>query len=465
MKRLIKVLVLNPPVKGTGFTRDGRCQSNENAWLAAFPPEMLAGIAGTARENFHYNVKLIDCIGSKISFEKCLKLVTKYNPNFTVLNTSMPTFKGDMVIAKKIKRKTKSKLIVYGEFVTSSYKEVLKKHKYINFVVRGEAGTPIIKILAGEAQKKKVAGVVTRKYVGEIWQEPNLDKLPIPAYDLLPPYYYPLKGKRWVFMRLGRGCPYACKFCVAPTLSGRKVRYHSVDYMIKQIKFINRLNIYYFMLWHEIATFNKKYMLDLCKAMKRNNLHKKNHWACTTRVDHFYDELAKKMKEAGCFLISFGIESASQRVLDINNKQIKIQDSINAIKSANKYRIMSIGHFIIGLPGSTRKTIEESIRFSKKLKLSIAQFYTATPYRGSQLYAYAKKQGLLVEKKYKDMDQRASNLKYKHLSDKEIERLRKKAYVLFYLRPFAVWSLMKHINPKVFIKLPLLIKKFFKWIF
>lgn len=460
----MKVLILNPPAKEYGFTRDGRCQSEENTWLSAFPPVMLAGIAGVVRKK--YNTRLIDCIGSRISFKKCLEMVKDYNPEFTIINTSIPTFKGDMETAKQIKQLTKSKIIVYGEFVTSAYKEILKKYKFIDFVVRGEAETPVMNILRGKVKNSGVAtgGIATRGYEGGIWQEPDLDKLAMPAYDLLPPYYYPLRGKRWMFIRSGRGCPYNCLFCVVPKLSGRKVRYHSVGYMLKQIKAINKMGIYYFMLWDELATFDKKRIIDLCRAMKRTGLDKKNKWVCTTRVDRFDEELAKNMKEAGCFMVSLGIESSSQKVLNLNRKGIRVEDSVKAVNAAKKHGIKTIGHFIIGLPGSNKDTINQTIEFAKKLKLNFAQFYTATPYWGSQLYEKAKKQGWLLKKGYKTMDQAVANISYSKLSNKDIENLRRKAYLHFYLRPYVVYSLLSSMNIQTIIRMPLLIKKFFRWV-
>jgi len=455
----MKVLILNPPARH-GFTRDGRCQSEENTWLSAFPPVMLAGIAGAVREK--YEVKLIDAIGTHLSYDRCIELIKKYKSDFSIINTSIPTFEGDIKTAQMVKKITKSKVIVYGEFVTSAYKEVLKKYYFIDYVVRGEAETPIMNILKGKARN---SGIASRSYNGGIWQEPELDKLTMPAYDLLPPYYYPLKGKRWMFIRSGRGCPYNCLFCVVPKLSGRKLRYHSVDYMIRQIRFINNRGIYYFMLWDDIATYDKKRMLDFCIEMKRTGLYKKNKWACTTRVDRLDEALAKNMKEAGCFMISLGIESASQKVLNLNRKGIKVEDSTRAVNAARKYGIKTIGHFIIGLPGDNKKTINETISFAKKLKLSFAQFYTVATYRGSELYEQAQKEGWLKEKGYAKIDQARANVSYSQLSDLEIEQFRRKAYLRFYLRPRAIYSLSSSISLVVLLKMPLLIKKFFKWVF
>lgn len=455
----MRVLVLNPPVKGLGFTRDGRCQSEENTWLSAFPPVMLAGIAGTVRKK--YDVKLIDCIGEMIPFRRCIQMAADYRPDFTIVNTSMPTFEGDMDATRKIKELTGTRIIVYGEYVTNAHKEVLRKYRFIDYIIRGEAETPVMSILSG---KPRTAGVALGNYDGGIWQEPELDRLAMPAYDLLPPYYYPLKGKRWMFIRSGRGCPYNCLFCVVPRLSGRKLRYHSAGYMTRQIRTINKLGINYFMLWDELATYDRKRMFDLCNAMIKTGLSRTNRWACTTRVDRFDETLARNMKRAGCFIISFGIESASQEVLDINRKGIKVEDSINAVKAARKNGIRTIGHFMIGVPGDNEERILESIRFAKKLKLDFAQFYAVAAYRGSELYEVARKKGWLIRQSYKSINQSAANIAFPGLSAWRIEKLRKKAYLSFYLRPNAAISLMTSINAQTIPRIPQLIKRFLRWV-
>ena len=94
---MIKVLVLNPPVRELRFSRDGRCQSEEGTWLDTFPPTAFASIAGAVRGK--YDVKVIDCVGSRISFEDCMAAVREFGPKFTVLNTATPTIRMDMEMA------------------------------------------------------------------------------------------------------------------------------------------------------------------------------------------------------------------------------------------------------------------------------------------------------------------------------------------------------------------------------
>ena len=455
----MKVLILNPPTKNLRFSRDGRCQSEENAWLDVFPPTTLASIAGSVREK--YDTKVIDCMGANISYKDCIEQIRMFNPDFSIINTSTPTIINDMDVAKNIKKETNTKIIVYGEHITAGYKRILKDFPQVDYTILGEPETPIMSILSG---KSNVNGVATRKFEGKIWQEPNLDDLPFPAYDLLPRYEYPLTGEKWMFIRSGRGCPYNCTYCIMPLMSNRNARYHSVNYMIKQIEWlIYDLDIRVYMFWDELATLAKKRMLDFCNKMVDKGLYKECKWFCTTRVDFFDEELSENMKKAGCKMITFGIESGSQKVLDKNNKGTTIEQITKAVRAAKKFGIKTIGHFIIGLPGSDPKTEKETIKLAKKLKLNFVQFYIATPFPGSEFYNDAIKNKWLVDPNWDHIEQGTAVISYPNFSARDIKKWKDRAYRSFYLRPYAVYSLMSSISAKKLISLPRYIKSFFGW--
>ena len=120
---MAKIVLINPPVLGKKFTREGRCQSDENTWLDTFPPVTLASIAACLREN--NEVKILDCIGSKIGYEKFFNVIKDFNPEYAVITTSTPTIINDVGIAEKIKNGTDSKIIMYGEHVTAMYKQLM----------------------------------------------------------------------------------------------------------------------------------------------------------------------------------------------------------------------------------------------------------------------------------------------------------------------------------------------------
>ncbi len=454
-----KVLVLNPPAGNLRFSRDGRCQSDESTWLDTFPPTTLASVAGTVREK--HKVLLLDCIGSRLSYKGCIARASSFKPDFTILNTATPTIASDLEIAAAIKESTGSKIIAYGVHITACSKAVLKDFPQIDFAVLGEPETPVMSILSG---KPKVRGVAMPGFNGGIWQEPNLDALPFPAYDLLPSYTYPLTDEKWMFVRSGRGCPFSCSYCVMPLMSGRKLRYHSPDYMVNQMKWLaKKLNTRLFMFWDELATFNKERMLELCEKIVRDGLHRECRWFCTTRVDCFDVELAKGMRRAGCRMISFGFESGSQSVLDRNGKGTRVGQAARAVAAAKGQGLKTIGHFIIGLPGSSPETARATIELSKKLKLNFAQFYVATPFPGSEFYREAVKNKWFVSEDWSKVEQGTAVVSYPNFSAEQIRKWKSRAYMSFYLRPYAVYSLLSSVSVRKLLSLPLAALKFLAW--
>ncbi len=454
-----RVLILNPPNIAERFSRDGRCQSEENTWLDTFPPTTFAGIAGNIRE--HHDVLVIDAIGSRLDMDQIEKKIRLFRPQFTVINTSTPTIKNDAAVASRIKKLTGSKIIIYGEHVTARPKELLEEFPAIDFALLGDPETPALEVINGNLEAK---GIATRKSNTGQWIEEDLDRLPFPAYDLLPVYRYPITQERWMFVRSGKGCPYGCIYCVMPMLGQRKVRYHSPEYMVRQYEWlINDLGIRLWMVWDELATFDKGRMLKISDLMVKKGLDKKCKWFCTSRVDLFDDELAEAMQRAGCRMISFGFESADDSVLKKVVKGATVAQAEKAIKAAKDNSLDIIGHFIIGLPGSTPESDKKTVDFAIAHKINFAQFYVATPFPGSRFYQMAKEKSWITTDNWKEVEQGTVTVSYPDYTKEQIENSRRKAYFRFYIRPFMFMNVLERISFNTLLKMPAYLLKFFDW--
>jgi radical SAM superfamily enzyme YgiQ (UPF0313 family) len=192
-------------------------------------------------------------------------------------------------------------------------------------------------------------------------------------------------------------------------------------------------------------TINNKWVHALCDSIIANNL--QMHWMCSTRTDTVTPAMLRKMKKAGCRLISFGIESGAQEILENSKKMLHLKDSLNAVAWCKEEGIESLGYFIFGLPGETEETIEKTIDFALALNPTYANFHIATPFPGTEFYEEARKNKWLIHENWDDFEEMGGTaLQYEHLKTKKLREYQKKATMKFYLRPLSIWNQLKKVH-------------------
>jgi radical SAM superfamily enzyme YgiQ (UPF0313 family) len=186
-------------------------------------------------------------------------------------------------------------------------------------------------------------------------------------------------------------------------------------------------------------------VIDLCKLIIAKGV--KVHWTCNSRVDFVDEEMLELMAKAGCWYISWGLESGSEEVLKRMKKGIKEEKVVKALTTAKKFGIKNWGYFIIGMPGETEETIKTTIQFAKRLPLDLALFHIAVPYPGTPFYYEALEKGWINMSKYEDFDMdRSTVLNYPHLSSKQMEKWAKKAFREWAFRPGPAMTFLKSAN-------------------
>lgn len=449
-----RVLCVNPPAGSVigKLSRDGRCQSEEGTWTETFPPTTLAAIAGHIRSRGH-KVELIDCIGSNIGWELLKHKIKEFNPDAVIINTVTPTIKEDLDVAR-IAKGLSSHIVTaaYGTMPTAMPGELKEWCPELDFCIRGDPETPALNIVEGN------------KPLEDIWIEEDLNSLGIPAYELLPVYRFPLNDKRWTFLIDGKGCPYRCIYCVEPVISKRKARYKSIPRVIEEIEYIvDRCRFPYFMFWDELFTLNIERSKEICKQIMDKGLQKKCQWMITTRVDKADKELFTLMKKAGCWMVVFGVESGNQKVLDTVKKDITLEQSRQAVNMAYHCGLKTVGHFIMGLPGSSQEADMDTINFALSLPLNYAQFYCCTAFPGSELYDIAVEKGYISLDSWEYIEQGTANISYPDYSALHIQRMRRLAYNKFYWRPIFFIRFLSCLSLKAFIRLIPRGLRFIKW--
>ena len=432
----MKVALLNLPDE-ENFLKESRCQQRASAYQSVFFPITLAYMAALLRKN-RDEVSIIDAVGQKMSLEQVIEELKKFQPDFVVISVTTPTIISDVKIIKRMKKEIASKYVIFGIHATYFARELIKIPE-IDIVVKGEP-----EITVSELTKKQLSQIngIVYKEKGKIRETPDvnfldLDKLPFPAWNMinLEPYRVPITNKKYVLVATGRGCPFQCTFCVAPYYYGHKPRMRGIDRVIEEIRFAKKLGISDFFFFEETFTVDREWVMRFCEKIIKEKLNIK--WFCNTRVNTFDYELAKRMKDAGCWLISFGIESASEEILKNVRKNISPEQSMKAVGFGKKAGLLTLGHFIFGLPGETNETIEKTIKFAKKLPLDFAEFYIATPYPGSQLFEDYKKT-------IKNMEWNKFHVaKQVVRKDLSLEYYLHRALKQFYLRPSVIVNMLR----------------------
>lgn len=329
-------------------------------------------------------IKFIDIGAEKQTLSKTLKLIKKEKPLIVGITAMTPVLQGAITLAKNIKKQqgNKTKICLGGPHISAD-PEFIKRIKYFDFAVTGEAEITFLRLVKDILKRKKINGI----YQGQPIE--NLDTIPFPARHLLNHDLY-IKTASLI---ASRGCPFNCYYCSRPAVSN-KVRCRSPQNIIKEMDKIYSIYNGNYHFQDDSFTINRENTVSLCRELI--NRPKKYRWSCLTRIDLVDEELLSLMSKAGCHSIAFGIESGNQKVRNtIVGKTFSNQKIIETIKLCNKYKINADGFFMIGHPTETKKQIESTTDFILKNNFNIIGVSIATPFPGSKLWQYAVKDKII----------------------------------------------------------------------
>lgn len=437
----MRVLLLNPPPYKKGpFVKEGRCQSR--AGPEFWPPMTLATIASMLRKR--HSIKLVDATVEDYKESDMIKLYKEFSPDVVIFNSTTTTFFDDVHAGELAKKYNKNVInVFYGTHVTALPGDSLK-NKSIDIVIRGEPELTVKELVDCMEKKKSLKTVLGVSYKDgkKIVHNPNrpfirnLDDLPFPARDLLKNELYkvPIKGGSFTIIRTSRGCPFKCIFCTSRLYYGDEWRTRTAESVIEEIKEIKKLGINDVFFNSDTFTFKKEFVMKLCKLLKENKLGIK--WFCNSRINTIDEEMAREMKNSGCWLISLGVESGSQEILNFAKKGITLEQAKKTIRMLNESGIETIAYFIFGLPGESKKTIDQTIKFAKECNPAYARFYTAVPFPGTEFYDMKLKDKKIKSFDWSKYDQASCDVyEIDGLTPRDIVKAEKKAFIAYYFRP------------------------------
>ncbi|MDA8218691.1 MAG: radical SAM protein [Dehalococcoidales bacterium] len=446
----VDVLLVNPPSPdGAIWIRSQHRVGRRSRENMIWPQVSLAQLAAMAYPRF--SVEVVDAIATRMSWPAFEKILRDRRPRFYVTQVTAPTLTNDMYgvfLAKSLGAHT----IAFGTHVTPMPRETMEPFPCLDFAIRGEPECTfkeLVECLArwpeGDGHSpdlSTISGLVWRRGE-EVVANPdrpfieNLDDLPLPRHDLLPlqKYTIPLVRGPYAFVVTSRGCPGGCRFCIKHVSYQSSIRLRSPRSIQDELWQLDKLGIHNVNMYADLFTVSREQVVGLCELLINEG--PKVRWTCNSRVDFVDEEMLRLMARAGCWFMSWGIESASREVLGRARKGTDPEKVKRALRWAKAAGIKNWGYFIIGLPGETEETIRQTIDFAKRLPLDLALFHIAAPYPGTPFFFEVLENGWFRPGtcwEEVDMDE-STVLDYPRLKAEDLERWQKRAFREWALRP------------------------------
>ncbi len=488
----VDIMLVNPPSPDGGIWirtqyRVGRRSRENMVW----PQVSLVQMAALLEPEYTFEV--VDAIALGMSWEEFEALLDEKRPKYYLTQVTAPTLRNDMYgvfLAKSVGAQT----LAFGTHVTPMTMETMRPFPALDYVIRGEpemtlrqlfdtledrspSNPNVAKMLAetsqpqmtaptdsddvlvlqpAESNMSPLAGIrgLAWRYGDEIIINPDrpfipdLNDLPLPLHHLLPldKQRMPMIKGPFTFIVTSRGCPAGCKYCIKHVTFQNSVRLRSPENIFEELQTLADLGIHNIHMYADLFTVNREQVVGLCKLLIDSDL--KINWMCNSRVDYVDEEMLKLMGRAGCFFIAWGIESANEQILKRARKGYRKEQAVRALTWAHNAGIKNWGYFIIGLPGETEESIQETIAYSKQLPLDIALFHIAAPYPGTPFfYEVVENNWFRPGTRWEEVDMDQSTvLDYDNLSAERLEYWQKRATREWSFRPGPAWTFVKGFN-------------------
>jgi anaerobic magnesium-protoporphyrin IX monomethyl ester cyclase len=459
----LKILFIYPPALNTinefSNTKDTRVMEIES--LGTYPPlGLLYVLSYYEHHNPHDELLFLDCVAEKLDFESLEERISIFKPDIVAI-TSFTISLIDIIKTSDIIRKIvpKSHICLGGHHATSFPKESLLINKFDSIVI-GEGEISFNLLVQKIKEKKKlsnIAGVYTKEdinlFKGIYYSaknfyadESNIRCAIIEDLNLLPfpnrkhiehlRYYNPVgKSKKLATIISSRGCPYHCTFCDVPI---KKHRQRSIINFVNEIETVYKQGYREFHFYDDLFNITEKRVIDIANEIIKRNL--KIKWDFRGRINSVTKESLIKLKDSGCWLISFGVETGSDKGLIYLKKGINLKQIKKVFDWCKELKIKTIADFMIGLPFERNEIdIKNNLNFLFNIKPDFVLIAILLLVPDTKIFRDAEKMGLTSLKKWQDFALNPSNAFFidywtEFFTREQLIAYRKKAYKSFYLR-------------------------------
>lgn len=411
------------------------------------PPLNLMYLAGSLEKNSN-SVEILDDDLLQKGFFEVRDHAEKLDPEIIGITATTSTIKTALKYLEEIKKIMPNVLTVIGGPHTTFLPEnTLKNSDGPDVVVLGEGEETFVDLantyIDSEGSLKDVKGIVYRNpengQIKTTAPRPliqDLDSLPFPARHLVPFESYGISKSQSGGMITSRGCVYSCGYCSSSLIMGKKFRSRTPENVVDEIEEL--VHNYHL---RDIAFMDDTFMLNKRRAgLIADEINERNldvSFVASSRVDMVNKDLLSKLKGAGMNTIYYGVESGSQRILNLMKKGIDLTQAESAVKNAKNVGLEVLTSYILGYPGETEKDMNDTIKFSIKLEPDYCQYSILTPFPGTPIYHDLKDKNLIETENWEKYTVMKPILNYEEfgLNKNMIERKLAQAYLKFYTRP------------------------------
>jgi len=421
--------------------------------IGSWPPLGILYVASALKEK-GIEVSVLDQAAKNMSVKAAVDWAKHQNPDLLGFSTLSSSGRTAAIIARKVKRENPDLPIVFGNYhATFNAERILRTYPWVDVVVRGEgeeASLEIAKCLGKEDDLKSILGVTYRNdnRVVSTPDRPlirNLDSLPFPDRKLLDVEYHStvaglnVAPKKFTTIISSRGCIYRCRFCGCCKFARNLWRRRSVKGVMDELHLLVSEGYSQFLFVDDSFATNSKRVIELCREIRRERMNIE--WICEMRVDHCSYEMLRETVKAGCIMVYYGIESASQRVLDYYNKQATPAQAEDAVKTARRAGVdVIVGSFILGAPKETKEEILNTLKFAQKLSLDVPQFNILGVFPGTDLWDELQVAGILDADQYWETGVCVSEISPDTVPFDTIKCMIHEYFRDFFLRPSFIFS-------------------------
>jgi anaerobic magnesium-protoporphyrin IX monomethyl ester cyclase len=363
------------------------------------PPIGLISIAAWLDQQ-GFETTVVDCYAKPGSQGRIQDILQNQRPQFLGLSCTTSSFLDGVQMAEWAKTIVPSiQTVMGGPHISALKAESLRGYPALDFGIAGEGEETFAELAAGGW---KNPGTVE----GLIWRDPKgtpqfngprktlleLDHLPFPAYEkldgypsayTLPIFNYPRAPNSSCVS--SRGCPYACSYCDR-SVFGASFRFNSASYMIAHICHLKeKFGVRHINFYDDQFTFNRQRIEEFCNELIKRKLGIT--YNCAARAEHLDENLLRLMKKSGCWMISLGIETGDQELLEKHRQRPDVDLLAERIHMIHRAGIRMKGLFMMGLPGETEESIQRSMDYAFSLPIDDINLAKFTPFPGAPLYA------------------------------------------------------------------------------